>query len=143
MLELWQWVGALWAFDYGDPEPLSRLLLTEDAIPPEFKGAIADIVAGIRRPNRKAAAKLGTPAATRMKIASTVDAVLSAMRHECANAEEVGDQQRKEPSEVVRYAQSQMRLTYQATADYLGVSVETIEVVLRDMRARIARWPEV
>ena len=143
MLELWQWVGAVCAFDYGDPQPLADLLRSGDPIPAEFRGAIADIVAGVRKPNRKAGAKLKTPAAKRMSIASTVDLLLSMMRAQRANSEAMGDFNAMEPIDIVRGLEEQMRRVYQGTADYLGVSVETVEEIVRDMRARVARWPVV
>ncbi len=35
MKELWPWVCALTAFEYGDPEELSKLILAAQEVPPE------------------------------------------------------------------------------------------------------------
>lgn len=63
----WPWFCAVWAFDYDDPEPLSKLIRTQP-IPDELRNLIADIVLGQRKPNKKAAVKTKIPAAKRGDI---------------------------------------------------------------------------
>jgi hypothetical protein len=70
-----RWVGAIVAFDYGDPEPLGAMIASE-AIPDEIRQVIASIVVGSRKPNRRAAAKSKISAAERIQIGATLDAVL-------------------------------------------------------------------
>ena len=75
MLELWDWVAAIDAFDFNDPEPLNTLRALQSD-PPELRPVLASIDAGDRKPNRKAAAKLKIPAGERMKVAAPISGVL-------------------------------------------------------------------
>lgn len=153
MNELWNWVVAIAAYDFADPDPLAGLISSEGGIPVEFRSAIAEIVRGRRVPNRKAAAKLKVPAAERMKIAGSVGIIIG-MCHMLkfqASAEEglrpgavtLGARYGREPIDITRELEGEARRAVESAATHFGVSTETIENLLRDMKARIARWPAV
>jgi len=114
MNEIWVWVVAFDAFDYGDPKPLSDLLEHTDSIPIEAARQLAKIVKGERKPNLKAAVKLKIEAGERMKIAgslSTVIGLANAIRtrgiHEAAGEtrktiDVAADREGREVVQVVR-----------------------------------------
>lgn len=154
MRDLWEWVNALCAFDYGDPTPLSDLVRDKRAIPHEFAGAIADVISGKRKPNRRAGAKAKIPPAERMKIAGSislaiwlVDAFKSRsidpLDRSLHGAAEIAARQGKEPISIVRELEEEARLIVAQSAREIGVTPEAIEDLLREMRNRIKRWPEV
>lgn len=62
------WIIAIDSWDFCDPRPLD-LMIRKHPIPNELRGIIADIIAGSRKPNKKAAAKLKCPAAHRLLVA--------------------------------------------------------------------------
>jgi len=155
MNALWGWVCALYAYDYNDPKPLSELIRIGGEIPPEFIGAIADIVAGLRKPNKKAAVKLKVPASEYMKIAASVstilglvdtikyDAIFPGDVSEKPGACSVGEYHAQEPEEVLKQANQTGRETKQRAADHFGISLETVENMIRELRKKIKEWPDV
>lgn len=151
MNDLWEWVVAFDSWDYCDPEPLAEMLLKEQAIPPEFLQAFADIVTGKRKSKKKAAAKQKIPARERMKTAGSISVVLGlvhALKFDAINPEGkgsvgIGAQQGREPSEVLRELECKHRETIESACNELAVSRETIENLLRDLRKKIDRWPIV
>jgi hypothetical protein len=143
----WSWFIAVYAYDYADPKPLSDLIRSEP-IPPEYLVAVADIVAGERPPNRKAAAQFpkSLPAAKRMQIAASLnfmaglrDFLMSSPQH----TQNVANAQGIEPIENVRFLQNEFRQDFEKSAKSFNVSTETLENLRRELRARIARWPVV
>ncbi|MBC7286136.1 hypothetical protein [Hoeflea sp.] len=154
MNEVWQWVVAIDAFDFNDPEPLAEIRKSEP-IPHELEPIVAAIDAGERKSNKKAAAKLKIPARERMKIAGTLSIVIGLIN--ILKSEEIGDEWGEyrraieigadrrllEPVDELRALEREARELIQGTADDLGVSVETIENLLRDMRRKIADWPNI
>lgn len=151
MRETWEWTCALVAFDYGDRGPLAALV-TKEPIPPEFTQAVADIMAGTRKPNMRAAAKAKIPATERMRIASSIAFVIGLTevlrtvpqrKGFTSGAQEIADREGREPIEVVRELQSEAREAVAIAAEELGVSAEAIENLLRELRRRIADWPAV
>lgn len=154
MLDLWDWVAAIDAFDFNDPKPLNALRALQSD-PPELRNVLASIDAGDRQPNRKAAAKLKIPAAERMKVAATLSGVLGLIETlktqeifdgsgELRRAIEIGaDRRRREPIDEVRELEAATRKLIADTAKSLGVSVEAVENLLRDMRRKVANWPNI
>ena len=154
--ECWEWFGALWAFDYGDPTPLANLIKTEP-IPPEFVTAVADIVCGARKANLKAASKAKIPAAERATMAAVLSVMLDlrdvikfrAWTPACdvygirfgAVALSYGGAH--EASEILRTADEMGRGVVEKAAKALGVSTETVENLMREARSRVSRWPTV
>jgi hypothetical protein len=153
MNELWEWVCALCAWDFGDPKPIAALLREQQAVPAEFARALASIVDGTRKPNRKAGAKLRVPAAELLRAAGSISVVTGLCdqlrlyaiddRFTSRGAVMLADRLKTEPIEQVKALQTKARETIERSAQELGVSVETIENWLRELRRRIERWPEV
>lgn len=148
--ELWEWFSAVCAYDYGDPNPLADLVRDERPVPTEFAGAIADVIAGTRRPNRKAGAKAKVAPAERMKIAGSLSVVLGLLDlfHRGRvdgdlSAGFIASRDRQETIEIVRSLEEEARRAIAESARELGVNTETVENLLREMRARVRRWPAV
>ncbi len=147
LTETWSWFIAVYAYDYDDPKPLSDLIQSEP-IPAEYLDAVADIVAGTRAPNRKAGAKFpeSLPAAKRMQIAANLNFMkglrkflLSSTQH----TQNVADAQGIEPIENVRFLQNEFRQDFEKSANSYNVSTGTLNNLVRELRARIDRWPVV
>jgi hypothetical protein len=143
-LKTFAWFAAIFAYDFGDPEPLSTLIQAEP-IPPDYVKAIAAIVAGTREPNRKAGAKLKTPPADFIRTASSilfVDSIDGLLLHP-ANVEKWATKNAIEPGEQRRIFQRTKKKNLQGFADMQGVSVDTIKNMLAELEVRLNRWPEV
>lgn len=146
------WVIAIDAYDYGQPDLLNQLIRTEP-IPEELRTVIADIVAGDRVPNKKAAAKLKVPAGERIKIAANLSSLLyliDRLKYDAieksvpgqgitALAERAG----VEPLEVKRELEGEARAAIADTAEQLGVGIDTVENLLRRLRTIIKNYPDV
>jgi hypothetical protein len=150
MNELWEWVVALDSWDYCDPIPLSELVLQKE-IPLEFKQAISDIVSNKRKPSKRAAAKLKVPASERMKIAGSISVIfglIDALKFDTLYPEGrgsvgVGAMRKCEPTDVLRELESEQRQEIESICIELGVSRETVENILRELRKKIKLWPIV
>lgn len=152
MNDLWPWVMALDAWDYCDPSPLSELV-KKWPIPDEFKGAVSDIIAGRRKQKRKAAAKLKIAASERMKLAAFLSTGLDVvgsftMRGTIPSLDDIADKcivnpKIVEPKKVVDWLNKEKREIIELGASEAGVSTETIEDLLRDLREKINKWPSV
>jgi hypothetical protein len=143
-METWDWFVAIAAFDFGDREPLAELL-REESVPPEYAAAVADIVAGKRKPNLKAAAKLRIPAAERMEVAmfqSQAQFMHQRFQHP-ETVDSMADEAGIEPIAMKRQLEAFKRKVLQADADSLGVSIKTLEDLRREFHERISRWPVV
>lgn len=143
---LMPWFRAVCAYDWADPAPLAELILAE-SVPPEFRIAIADIVKGERKPNLKAATKSKIPAAERASIAEAVGCVIDLCETikfgTLEGNEAMADRLGMEPIDIIRKLEDVARKAKENAADQLSVSVETIENLLRDVTARMDRWPVV
>ena len=62
------WIVSIDAWDLDDPELLG-IMLKNHPVPVELRPVISDIVLGIRKPNKRAAAKLKCPAGHRLILA--------------------------------------------------------------------------
>lgn len=154
--EVWPWFAALWAFDYGDPLPLVDLI-RNGSIPAEFVGAVADIVAGRRKPNLRAAAKAKIPAAERAEVATLLSVSFGfresikyraspehyAVQGVKPGATAISYRSQREPIEIMRSADKLGRKVIDTASKRYGVSHETIENLLREAKERLARWPSV
>ena len=148
MCKLFNWVAALEAWDYCDPEPLSKMI-TLHAIPPEFMPIVASIVSGKRTPNKKGAAKLkGVPPDQRMLIAVAIlsyrqlpEAVLSP-----ANAdkrEEVADKRKVGLKDVRRELETSLKKWDQAFADLIGLSVDGMKDLTDSLKQKCKNFPNL
>lgn len=150
--ETWPWFEALWAFDYGDASQLAELIRSSP-IPEEYTEAVAKIVAGERKPNLKAVAKSKIPAAQRANAATLVSlcqGIRDTVKFTAIDPENpeagcgaaaVADS--IEPEELMRNADKLGRRCANKAADHFGVSVETIENLVREAKSRLANWPSV
>ena len=151
MHDLWPWVVAIDAYDHCDSEPLLKLIAKEQKIPKEFAQAIADIISGKRKPNKRAASKLKIPARERMEIAAGISIILGLIdvfKHTAVYPEGVGvigiaARDCREPIDVKRELEGEARELMQYCCKDLNVSQETLENLLRDMRKKINMWPVV
>jgi len=152
-LDAWLWIVAIDAYDFGDPTPLDELL-SSAPVPEELRPVIASIASGKRKPNLKAAAKLKIPANERMKIAGTISAVLGlidAIKYDAIDSavndesgvKMLGDLKGREPVEILRELEATARNTIERAARGAGVSVETIENLLRHLRQKMEQYPDV
>lgn len=148
-----EWIIALDAFDYCDPEPLAELVLKQD-IPLELRPALAAIVRGHRKQKKSAANKLKIPAAKRLRIATSLSWLLglwNISKYDASNparSEEKGarlhaELEGIEPIEAVKYYERMARKTIEEFAAEYGVSTETMENLLRDLRRKIESYPDV
>lgn len=151
--ELWDWFSAVWAWDYNDPRQLSELIRkSEGRIPNEFVPVIADIVSGVRKPNKKAGAKLMIPASS----LGAVSGYLLIMRDlsgalrtradygtEKRGAAAVAEYKGMKTIDVIRRLERKMGEAKEKGANAFGITEETIERLLREANRRIKKWPEV
>lgn len=154
------WIIAFDAFDFGDSGPLEEALRSEQPIPDELRPALADIISGRRKPNLKAAAKLKIPAAERMKAAgalSTVLGLIDSFKHDdyidtsCYSEKRIegrlydmtAEKKGFEPGKFIEYLNSAADESISETMDMFGVSRETVENLLRDLRKKIRDYPNI
>lgn len=148
MYQCLAWVHAIDAWDYGAPSQLADLIGSGQQIPKELAGAVADIIAGRRIQKKRAMAKLKIPAAERMAIAVSAYGRIWMKRRvrdkdlsPCLKG--IADLRRMEVIDLVREQEREGRAVIEDAARKLGVSVETIENLLRDFRAKVKNWPVV
>lgn len=153
MRDLWKWVAAVDAWDWKDPKPLADLVTSED-IPEEFKKAVSDILSGERKRRRTQGA---IEPKERMEIAKHISGVLSILdSFTYGKVAEQGYEGMSVPNYIVEtksnfpdvidaynYLINERRDLIQSSANDLEVSVETIENLLREMRKKIEKWPQI
>lgn len=161
-----EWIIALDAFDHDDRKPLANLVI-QKPIPDELRPVIAKVISGERKPNRKAAAKLGIPANERMQIAASLADVIDIFDDMKKGDDYIDtsiegwgeyppplESRRKliditaekngtEPIYLVRRLEGAVRKTKQIAASNLGVSIETVENIVREYREKMRKYPDV
>lgn len=159
------WIVAIDAFDYCDPAPLAKLLRGDEEIPPELRPALADIVSGARKPNKKAAVKLKVPAAERLMIAAHISVVLGIIdeaKHghsyehdssEHGSSNDLSDLRKSveiradrlgvEVIDEVRRTDAFREKAYALATKHFGISRETVENMLRDLRKKFREFPDI
>jgi hypothetical protein len=146
MNELWEWVNAIYAYDFGDREPIAELVKAGE-IPKEFRLTVANIIAGTREPNYKAGAKLKIPAREGMKVAGTVATNLGLCDAVKKNAKWITENNPRffsvDAIEIVRSLEGEARKIVSDAARDLRVSEDTIISLLQEMARRVDRWPVV
>lgn len=154
----WPWICALDAFDFGATKRLSDLVASRD-IPAELRPALARIISGDRKPNAKRGSKLKVPAECRMAIAGAISQALGEIDdvefgrlrdlskfdtfEEARILEAMADSLRQEPNDIRNYLNDVRRNVIERSAEALGVSIETVENMLRDLRKKIENYPDV
>lgn len=148
MREIWRWVVAVDAWDFADSAPLAELLRTEASVPFEVQSVLAGIVEGSRKSNKKAAAKLKVLACDRMEVAAGVSinlGLIDVLKRGSNDGRRIlefwADQRQREPIDELREMRQAAREVVADTARDMGVSVETIENLLRDLRKKIEMFP--
>lgn len=139
----WAWFAAVWAFDYGDPLPLS-VLIQDEQIPAEFKKCVADIVLGSRKPNKKAIAKTKILANKRAEAASYIS-VCKTLR-DTVKSKGFAEEHAKtvEPIELIRAAETELGLAAASVLnEEYGVSLSAVDNLEREAKERLSRWPSI
>lgn len=141
------WVAAIDAWDYCNPTPLSEMILNHP-IPVELRHVLASIASGERKQNKRGAAKLKIDADQRMLIAASFlsllvipKAVLSGRTH--IKYSDVADREGVEPIELRRKYDAYVRKMYSKIAASAGISVESLENLVRDLREKANRYPNI
>ena len=139
-----RWSGAMVAFDYCDPKPLSDLVASEP-VPDKLRPVIAAIISGERKPDKRKAAHSKVDAVERFRAGAVLAAVLDAidsMNHPAITGP-AADRMGIEPRQAIDRLNMHRERAYQVAQDNLGVSRETVENLVRDYREKIRKWPDV
>ena len=143
MRQLWPWVKAFDAYDFGDASRLSELIARSETIPAEAREAIADIVSGRRKAIAKATPKLKVGAAKRLRIAGLISSLLQEIDDRKRDVQEIADREGVEPIQMLaRITAERDRLEDQLVAE-LGVSRETIKNLRRHFRKKVEAFPKL
>ena len=152
--DAWGWIMAFDAWDYGDPEKLTTLIMSDEPMPNELKPALAKRLNGEKKPKKKSDALRKIPAGDRMLIAMHFS---TAMWFSKAN-ETIGlapndkdqkyidwlaDKERREKIDVKRDMQRFRRVAAEKVAHRFGISTETLENIVRDIRKKARDYPDV
>jgi len=148
--DVMDWIAAIDAWDYCDGSLLAILILEED-IPTKLKPIIADIFSGVRVQKKKAASFLKISPRERMYIAQSISINLGLIdvfkTVKMASGESLlewqSDRNGIEPIESKRWLEKEARQVKEIAAKDLGVSIETIENLLRDFRYKLDNYPNV
>ncbi|MGJ3230241.1 MAG: hypothetical protein ACFE0P_00410 [Oceanicaulis sp.] len=154
--EHFQWIAALDAYDFNDPEPLSEILKSDTPIPEEMRPILARIIRGERAPNKNAAAKSRIPAADRMHAAAAVSilhGLIDLFQHEKTRdtpdtewvtfVENQSDRKQKEPIDVLKDLTAWRERVVNERAERYGVSPHTIRSLVRLLRKKISSYPDI
>ncbi|MBE0414838.1 hypothetical protein [Yoonia sp.] len=156
----WAWVVALDAYDFCDPQPLAALI-EKKVIPDELRNQVSKIITGERKPNKRAAAKLSVPASERLVLAAHVSiclGLIDALKNASAASHwDGGDwvdeddtilsmqasRYGKEPIELKRELEKEQSELMRQSAQDHGISIETLENLLRELRKKQQNYPDV
>lgn len=147
MITAWPWVIALDQWDHGDPAPVADLVRTIP-IPDELRPVLADIVAGIRKPNLRARARLKVPAGERLDMAQAILRALGCL-NDCQkkgatpSLEETADRHGLEPIEMMREFERRGAQVIADFAIYSGVSEQIIKKTIQELRNKIKDYPNI
>ena len=145
------WIIAIDAWDYCDPTILNKML-RRHPIPFELQPVIADIVSGVRKPNKKAAAKLKIPAGHRMIFVglylvlkdSVIDGALKReIKGEFGDYHLEAERRGIEVLELLRDYQEGAREFKKEWADTAGISVEALDNMVDSIKDKIKKYPHI
>ena len=155
MQDAWRWVVAIDAYDYNQRQPLADLVAAEP-VPEELRPILAAIIAGDRTPNLRGAAKLKLPATERMQIAASLMAIMEiidTLKYEAIDITGAEPDLRGASmfeivkggtaGGIMRHLEGEARRAVEIATDRYGVSVETIENLLRDLRNKMQAYPNI
>lgn len=142
------WIIAIDAWDYCDPSLLGEML-SRHPIPIELRPVIASIITGERKQNKRAAAKLKTPAGHRLIWAGiyaelkegVIDATLA--RKTMHDYHDKADKMGIEPVELQSILRDRARKFDVEVAELAGVSVETLKNTYLELRNKIKNYPNI
>lgn len=147
MGKAWVWVTALDQWDHGETAPLAELVRNEP-IPDELRPILAGIVAGDRKPNHRAAAKLKIQAGERLNVAYATLinlGIINALQQKgtSPSLEENADSHRMEVSDLMRELEREGRQLIADNAIELGISEETLKKAIQELRKKIKDYPNI
>lgn len=142
------WIIAIDAWDYCD-ESLLYEMLRRHPIPFELQPVIADIIAGKRPQQTKAAAKQKIPAAHRLVIAGlyaelkegVIDAVLK--RRTIPDYHVTADRRGVEVADLRAFYQVSAKQFKKEWADNTGVSIETLDNLYEALKSKRKNYPNI
>ncbi|WP_233078826.1 hypothetical protein [Rheinheimera soli] len=148
MCVLFNWVAALEAWDYCDPEPLSKMIAIH-TIPPEFMEIVASIVSGTRRPNKKGAAKLrGVLPSQRMFVAATIlalrtipEAALDSIHADTRSR--IAEERGVDLMVIRRELEGKLRKTDRRFAEICGLSVDGVKDLTESLKYKCKNFPKL
>ena len=144
----WPWFCAVWAFDYDDPKPLSKLIRTQP-IPDELRDLIADIVLGKRKPQKKAAVKAKIPAAQRGSVfyehmqAKFACDLVSVLTMKTFENDPFFRRHPMESIDVKRSMESLRRAELEKLPSAYDAKLPVIDAIRREGIDRVNKWPKV
>lgn len=144
-----KWVVAIDSSHYGNDARLLALLAGEEHIPTELRPSIAAALSGRRK--KRNASKSKIPAHQRLLYACIVSGGLDFFdRLKKLTSDEgerfiehCADYQGCEPRDIVRIIESSASDWINRAATIFEISPETVENLLRDLRKKMANYPNV
>jgi hypothetical protein len=154
VLENFEWICAIDAFDFDDPEPLLDLVKERMDPPHELRPILDSILAGKRCPNKKAASKQKITGVHRLSSAGLASALLgfvdeSLTMNDPTNSltslikliETFADERGIETIDIVReFGIKKKRVISDVAARY-RITTRTLEGHIRDLRRIIEDYP--
>lgn len=130
----WRYALAIWCWDRGEPESLGHVVGAGFVCPPQLAPVVGDIIAGRRKVNARAAAKIKTKGTVAAVAACKLGAVVDHEAGTRADAQHFAERQGVEPVEVVAASNARVRAAKIEIAAGAGIAVSTLEDVERDLR---------
>lgn len=130
----WRYGLGIWSWDRGEPQFLADVVASGYVCPPQLAPVLGDILAGRRKPNKRAAAKFKLSSMKAAIAACRLAAVINRAKAQQGRAEHLGDRWGVEPSEAIAASQSALRRAKAELAAQAGISVESLEENERALR---------
>jgi hypothetical protein len=121
------WEHALREYDLGRPEKLGELVASGFQMTPEARAAVADIVAGKRKPDLRGKHRAKLPDALKAQAIRHLERLREVRRIYREDADIIADKRGKEPSQVLAWIERQYRIGLAHIAAKFGVSPRTVE----------------
>jgi hypothetical protein len=136
----WEWVAAVVAYDWGDPQPLATLVRERETLPDNVRVVLADIVAGERKPDEKKISQATVKGADRMAAGRWAWVLSITREFSNKNASEKADP-RVEPADFIQALNEKNRRQRKQTADKYGISLDTLDELRREFQRKLESWP--
>jgi hypothetical protein len=154
VLENFEWICAIDAFDFDDPEPLLDLVKERMDPPHELRPILDSILAGKRCPNKKAASKQKITGVHRLSSAGLASGWLGLVddgltMNDPPNSltsltkfiETFADERGVETIDIVREFGTNKKRVISAVAARYRITTRTLEGHIRDLRRIIEDYP--